>query len=973
MYRFTMSASARLALKLLGFFLGVCSVFYIALLFLFQSNKFRDWVQIELSRRSGLEMRLTNLTLQPPLHVVAGALEVSKPGAFLLKTSRLTLRLTPLDLWSRTLHGVTAERPVLEIELDEMMKPASGPPANFGLRYLNVKDGSIVLKKAGTVVFELPNVNLEAENLNLGGPSGIDLRADVPPLKGEAELRLSGQLRALDAELTIRAKQTAFFPRRENSQKSELELMRLQVKLQAPESQPANVTIAGQFRNLVAGERFFSGSLNARAAFNREWTEANLVGRAVLRNFMDSVAPAAATFSAGDAAVEFAGSYSLSKKLLTLKAIEIDSSLGKGIGQGTAIFDSEPRINRAQFSWSGIPLESLRPALPAPLDQWTIQGRGQIELDLNGPFYALDAKGVARGDAAKLQRRDVSLANLSFTVPFERSKSVTRIREAKLVATKLAFSGKDRWQGTAERVQVNASTDLTAAESVKISGTLETAGGKFSSPDNSKIGENLSIRGPFEASWVRAKTLSTIKGQFSAENGEILWGTFFSELKTPRPVLEIDADYLGAEDRLDCRRCLVKLLKVGDVEITGTIDHVAQSPELQLQARSANFLPGGLFETFLRENLKRQYPILNDLFFGGELVFQAQLGGSPNNLSISGNISFKAGEVRSRSNDWQIGPIALNLPFLINWTDAQNTASEQARAGTFTIERMRFGQANVGRVSATVSLFDNVLRFRQPLRGEVFGGEIIIGNLLWPNVIKNPKQLSFSLDAKSLQLQALTRAFGWPSFNGTLTGSIPELQSTDSTLKTEGEIQAELFGGRLSVNKLEIENPFSSLAAIRLDANLTNIELEQLSKTFAFGRISGILEGTIGDLIIIDGQPAQFGADLHSVDRGLEQRISVEALDKITVLSSGQSAGGLYGSLAGFFDSFRYSKLGVKAILRNDRLTLRGVETRGNEEYLVVGSFIPPTVNIVSHTQTIAFSELLRRLERIRSDKPEVK
>jgi hypothetical protein len=163
------------------------------------------------------------------------------------------------------------------------------------------------------------------------------------------------------------------------------------------------------------------------------------------------------------------------------------------------------------------------------------------------------------------------------------------------------------------------------------------------------------------------------------------------------------------------------------------------------------------------------------------------------------------------------------------------------------------------------------------------------------------------------------------------------------------------------------------LAAIRLDAALANIDLEQLSKTFAFGRISGILEGTVADLIITDGQPAQFSADLRSVDRGGEQRISVEALNKITVLSSGQSAGALYGGLASLFDSFRYSKLGFKAILRNDRLVLRGVETRGDQEYLVVGSFLPPTVNIVSHTQTIGFSELLRRLERIQTDTPEIR
>ncbi len=94
----------------------------------------------------------------------------------------------------------------------------------------------------------------------------------------------------------------------------------------------------------------------------------------------------------------------------------------------------------------------------------------------------------------------------------------------------------------------------------------------------------------------------------------------------------------------------------------------------------------------------------------------------------------------------------------------------------------------------------------------------------------------------------------------------------------------------------------------------------------------------------------------------------MEALNKITVLSSGENAGSLYGSLAGVFDSFRYSKLGFKADLKNDRLTLRGVETRGDQEFLVVGSFLPPTVNIISHTQVIAFSELLRRLQSIKSD-----
>jgi hypothetical protein len=251
---------------------------------------------------------------------------------------------------------------------------------------------------------------------------------------------------------------------------------------------------------------------------------------------------------------------------------------------------------------------------------------------------------------------------------------------------------------------------------------------------------------------------------------------------------------------------------------------------------------------------------------------------------------------------------------------------------------------------------------------QLFGGEIAIANLFWPDLIHDPERVSFSAELKGLQLEELTAALNWHRFSGTLTGSIPKVESSATLLRAGGEMRAELFGGRMRIGRLEIENPFSPLASIKLDAQINDLELEKLSSTFQFGRISGILEGSVEDLVLTAGQPAELRAEFHSVERpGTEQRISVEAIDKITVLSSGQSAGALYSGLAGFFDSFRYSKLGFKAALKNDTLTLRGVETRGDQEFLVLGSFFPPTVNIISHTQHIAFSELLRRLERIKS------
>lgn len=961
-----------MGLKLLGGFLAGLVVVYVALLFVFRSERFRDWARVELSARSGLQVRLAKLSLQPSFNIVASGVEISRPGGFYFKTDRLTLALTPWDFWLKTLRSVSAQRPVLELDIDEMMKPSAATPTKFGLRHLNVRDGTVVLKKEGAIVFELPNINLEAENLNLGQQAGIGLRADIPPLDGAAELQLSGQMRALELGLVIRPKKSPLLSRREEVKEQNLAMLRLHAKIDAPVNQPADVTLEAQLKNLGAGERRFSGSLSARALIDDAWKAVDFSGHATLNDIKNTLGAMAAKLPQGNASANFTGSYSLPNKILTLKTIAVDSPLGKGGGQGVAIFTPEARISSAKLLWSDIPLENLRALLPAPFNDWRIQGRGQVDLELTGSFSAPSVKGIATGDAVKLQGSNLSLANLNFTAPLEWSSSVLRIRDAKLVGTKLTYGGKDGWQGAAERMQMTASTDFPTAEPLRITGTFETAGGKFSSPDNSKVGENLAIHGPFQLAWLRAKNIATINGSLAAEGGEILWGKFFTDLKTPKPALEIDADYVSTEDRLDCRRCFLKLEKIGGVETAGSIARLTQSPDLSLQARSADFLPGGFFETFLRENLIRQFPALDKLLVAGQLSFRTQLRGSLENLSIAGELSLKSGDLRSASNEWEVGGVALDLPLQLNWSATKKAASERSRAGTLSIKSLRMGEVTVSPLKAGVSLSNNELRFLEPLRAAVFGGEIIVGNLVWPDIINMPKQLTFSVDSKRLQLQDLTKALGWPRFAGTLTASIPEVQSTDNTLKTSGEIQAELFGGRVRMSKLEIENPFSSLAAIRLDAALTNIDLEQLSKTFAFGQISGILEGTIADLTITNGQPAQFGADLHTVDRG-EQRISVEALNKITVLSSGQSAGALYSGLAGFFDSFRYSKLGFKAILRNDRLTLRGVETRGNEEYLVVGSLIPPTVNVVSHTQTIAFSELLRRLERIKADKPETK
>jgi hypothetical protein len=674
----------------------------------------------------------------------------------------------------------------------------------------------------------------------------------------------------------------------------------------------------------------------------------------------------------GKAQASFNGEFALRQKILTLKAVELFSQLGSAAGDAELRFDPQPHISRANFRWREMPLESLKTVLPEPLSQWSYGGQARIDGEMRGPWTALDIRGIARGEKIQVLGGRFKTATLTMVLPFAWLSSALQVDGAKLDLVNIDYGGSDRWQATAKRLGASGSAAIQAGQT-SIRGRFETAGGKFNSPGNDKIGENLALSGSFE--WFfRPKTNShRFSAELGVDTGDILWGQFFTDLKARKPRFVFDADYSRDDDRLDCRACEITIAGIGTVSASGAVEKLTEKPELRLQTRSARFLPGGLFEYFVRENLNRRLPFLDRLAVGGELAFAARLHGHMDDLGAIGELSLKTGELRSRSEGWHVGPLTLQLPFDIGRPERKETPKEPPPMGTLVIERARFGKQSLAPIRVSLSLSRNALRFHQPVGAAIFGGEVIVRDLSWPDVISDPKRLSFSLEAKKLELTEFTEALAWPRFSGTLTGSIPEVQSTADSLKTNGGLQAELFGGRITMNRLEIENPFSSLAAIRLNADLTNIQLEQLSKTFAFGHISGILAGTIDDLVVVDRQPAQFRADLYSVDRGGEQRISVEALDKITVLSSGQNAGALYGGLAGFFDSFRYSKLGFKAQLKNDRLTLRGVETRGDQEYLVVGSFLPPTVNIVSHTQVIAFSELLRRLERVKSERPQVK
>jgi hypothetical protein len=939
---------------------------------IFNSSRFELWLERELSIRTGYEITFGDIKFGLPFKITGAALTIAKSGHVITTAANLAMSVNPLDLLYKTIQRVTIERPVIHLELEEILKSPAQASSPLRIRHLEIRDGAVVLNTADGKRVEFSSINLRARDLNLGQSSGISLNADVPRLNAKAELFFNQQNEETKVDLVLRETSSERLVPFAGSDKVAKEMLRLEAKLTRTPNGTASLALIGKFNDLKIGPKPLTGGLDARVIPNTDFTEATVAARFEIADFANVVTEVSEGRQ-GAAVATLMGSYSAIDKLFSVTALKIATPLGAAHVQGSVSTGSDLVVNRGQLSINNVPWQVLKRFLPEPVNQWTYRGMAAAELTVNGPWKALQVTGAISSNKLDLHGGNFSLADIALHAPIDWTASSLKLKDVSLKGQSLISGAKDRTQAGAEQVQINGSLAYTPQAPLVVNGRVQINGGRFASADGTKLGENLLLSGSVEVVSNTERHPMRVAGKLSLQRGEMLWGKFFADLGGQRPVLEFDGDYLRDDDSVRLRQARLTLASTGGIEVSGTINQLAQAPSVEIQAHSDNLSAGGFFTFFVQENFKRQYPILDKLSIGGQIAFQLHARGNWDRLITEGRMTLQGGELRRGANEWEIGPLALTLPFQVSYPEKSNSVN-RTPPGILSIRGGRFGSRSLEPITSALSLSNNTLIFHQPVRLVIFGGTVEINNLAWSDVVNDPKAMSFALDLRLLQLQELTDALGWPRFSGTLSGAIPQIRSTGDTLRSEGQVHADLFGGQLQIDQMEIENLFSTVPSLKLAARFQNIRLEQVSDTFAFGKISGILEGAVNDLVITEGQPARFQAQVETVDRPeSSQWISVEALNKITILSSGQDSNVLYGGLAGLFDNFRYSKMGFRASLRNDRLTLRGVESRDGKEFLVVGTLLPPTVNIISHTQEIGFSELLRRLERITTEKPQVK
>jgi hypothetical protein len=271
-----------------------------------------------------------------------------------------------------------------------------------------------------------------------------------------------------------------------------------------------------------------------------------------------------------------------------------------------------------------------------------------------------------------------------------------------------------------------------------------------------------------------------------------------------------------------------------------------------------------------------------------------------------------------------------------------------------------FGESNL-KIKAQSSSLSLV----EPLSLPILDGALLVNEFSLDNAIEDKIQWTFDGLLTPISMESLSAALGWPSLHGKLSGVIPKVSYVHQQVQVDGALMVKLFEGTTVIRDLRLDKPFGALPQLYANVDLNGLDLEILTQTFDFGKITGKLDGRLSDLRLSNWQPVHFDAHFATPEGDKSRRrISQKAIDNLSQIGGG--VGGILSrSFLRFFEDFSYQKLGLNCVLRNETCAMSGVGEAKQGYYIVKGGGLPPRINVVGYTRQVDWPDLIERLKAV--------
>ena len=256
-------------------------------------------------------------------------------------------------------------------------------------------------------------------------------------------------------------------------------------------------------------------------------------------------------------------------------------------------------------------------------------------------------------------------------------------------------------------------------------------------------------------------------------------------------------------------------------------------------------------------------------------------------------------------------------------------------------------------------------RLLQPARIPLLDGALALESLRIRNA--GLPSVAFMVDAtlEPIDVQRLSRTFGWPEFGGRVGGNISKLRMREGIVTLGTTLSAQVFDGNVTISDLRLEKPFSKWPRFSSNVAFENLDLELITGAFSFGRITGRLSGRVDGLRLFNWAPVAFDARLYTPpgDRS-KHRISQRAVENIGSIGGGGAGvtAALSSGFLRFFDDFNYERLGLSCRLENDVCAMDGVAAAPNGGYYLVKGKGLPRIDVIGSSRRVDWPRLVQQL-----------
>ncbi|MFA7495245.1 MAG: hypothetical protein WCY67_02910 [Acidithiobacillus sp.] len=334
---------------------------------------------------------------------------------------------------------------------------------------------------------------------------------------------------------------------------------------------------------------------------------------------------------------------------------------------------------------------------------------------------------------------------------------------------------------------------------------------------------------------------------------------------------------------------------------------------------------------------------------------------------VTGHLRFSvAGANGLQALQWNLQDANFDAkPLTVKGVNSIGSWRQQMKSSSASLSwrRANLYRIPLGPVAAQLVMHPGGFALQHALGVKVLGGTLKLQHLTgrWAGADSG---FTMRGSLQGLSMTRLTQAMHWPPFTGTIAADIPDLTYHAGNIRTSGNLSAEIFGGRVQVNDLKVDHFLGVMPLLRANMTVHDLQLKPLTDAFHFGYISGVLQGEVHHLYLLNWSPETFQARFATVKTpDVSQKISYQAVQSITKLGGGDGISGFFqGMFLRLYKTFNYAHLGLGIDLKNGVAELSGVKPE-NGGFLILQGQGLPRVDIVGYNRRVDWEELLARLK----------